>query len=284
MGSRSRRGVRSGRGGAVKRKKSGRRAAPAVVACAASSALGASLASGACGADGRDPAHEALAARVRAACAEALGGALQEGGGLRALCEAVEQSYAALDAMCEELDFQPPPACARGCIHCCFNQVSLTPPEALYLGMFVLERFGPERRAEVLRRAEGLLPLVRGRTRRELGDVRHLTPCVFLHQGACSVHPARPLVCRGWNSVDVAACKKSVEARDPLMPIENHALQRELADAVGQGLLTASASLGLEAGYLLLTRAARHMLVRGAVPCAEDWLSGGAFFAAAARN
>ncbi len=229
-----------------------------------------------------DVAQEAFAERLGRACGEALTGALDGEPDLRGLCEAVEESYRALDEVLDELDFQPPPVCARGCSHCCFNQVSLTPAEALYLGVHLMERLGPAERDEVLRRAEGLVPLIRGRSRRELGDLRHLTPCVFLREGACSVHAARPLACRGWNSVDAATCRQSLEAHDPMLLIEGHALQRELADAVQEGLLRASAALGLEAGYLVMTRAVRLLLERGPMRCAHDWLGGGPFFRDAA--
>lgn len=233
--------------------------------------------------DGLTPAQEALSRRLRRGCAQALAGAVDSGPGVRGLCEAVQQAYAALDDVLLGLDFDPPVACARGCLHCCFNQVSLTPPEALYLGIHVLERFSSEERAAAAGRVAGLLDVIRGRTRRELGDIRHLTPCAFLRDGACAVHAARPLACRGWNSVDVDACRLSVELRDPLAPIPSYALQRELAGAVQEGLLEGSAALGLEAGYLVMTRAVALMDARGVLACAEDWLAGRPFLAAAPR-
>lgn len=234
------------------------------------------------GEQGPDPTHEALTARVGAACAQALGEALAGDAPLRTLCEVLEEAYDTLDDLVHELEFSPPVACARGCFHCCFNQVSLTPPEALYLGLHILERFTPDQLAETGRRVAHLLPLIKGRTHRELGDIRHLTPCIFLLDGACAVHEARPLACRGWNSVDAETCRLSFESNDPLAAIESHALQRELAGAVQEGLLLASADQNLEAGYLVMTRAVHRMLERGTLRCAADWLEHGPFFAAGA--
>ncbi len=231
--------------------------------------------------DGLTPAQEALSRRLRQGCSRALAGAVARGPGVRGLCEAVQEAYAALDDVLRDLDFDPPVACARGCLHCCFNQVSLTPPEALFLGIHVLERFSPGEGDALAARVEALGGLIRGRSRRELGDIRHLTPCAFLRDGACSVHEARPLACRGWNSVDARACQLSVELRDPLAPIPSYALQRELAGAVQQGLLEGAAALGLEAGYLVMTRAVALMRRRGVLACAEDWLAGRPFLAAA---
>lgn len=232
-------------------------------------------------AGGLTPTQEALSRRLREGCAGALARALESGPGVRGVCEVVQQAYATLDDVLHDLDFDPPVACARGCLHCCYNQVSLTPPEAVYLGLHVLERFGPAERDEAAGRVQQLLGVIRGLTRRQLGDVRHLTPCAFLRDGACSVHAARPLACRGWNSVSVEACRLSVELRDPLAPIPSYALQRELAGAVQEGLLEGSAALGLEAGYLVMTRAVGLMQAHGVAQCAADWLAGRPFFATA---
>jgi hypothetical protein len=38
-------------------------------------------------------------------------------------------------------------------------------------------------------------------------------PCPFLEEGRCSIYEARPLSCRGTNSLDAAACERTL--RDP---------------------------------------------------------------------
>jgi Fe-S-cluster containining protein len=195
-----------------------------------------------------------------------------------ALRHAVLESYALLERS-TQADFDPPMACARGCSWCCRNQVSLTPPEAMLLGMHLEAHCTPDRLREITRRADAVLSLIAGKGRQEIGAMRHLLPCPLLEDETCSAHPARPLVCRGWNSVDPDPCRTSVERADPMTPIEHHAWPREAAEAVQLGLLQESQRAGLEAGFLVVTRAVRLMLALGVAECARAWLAGEPFFA-----
>ncbi|QJT09455.1 YkgJ family cysteine cluster protein [Oceanidesulfovibrio marinus] len=233
--------------------------------------------------------HEALATRIiqerMEAMADALGAKEADGSDqdFRTLYELMRESYEVCDSLMAELELDPPLACKRGCVYCCYNQVSLTAPEALFLGFYLLETRGPQQLQELELRARALVERMRGKSRQEIGMERHLYPCLFLEQGNCSIYPARPLVCRGWNSVSEAMCLESNQSGDALTPIENHAIMRLLAESVQLGLLHGASALGLEAGYLLLARAMALLLDGGleknVLSCAEDWLSGGAFFA-----
>ncbi len=227
----------------------------------------------------RRDVNEAFAARFATERMHALIKALRPVPGQRALWETVRDAYELLDSTLDEITFTPPIVCARGCHHCCYNQISLTPAEALYLGFHLLENFTPEHRKVIASKVNTLLETIRGMTRLEIAAIRHELPCVLLEDGACSVHPARPLACRGWNAVDAAQCRASVELRDPQMMIENHELHRQLAEAVQFGFLQGSKELNLEAGYLLLPRALHLLLEYGILECSETWLHGGAFFA-----
>ncbi|MGE4291781.1 MAG: YkgJ family cysteine cluster protein [Desulfovibrio sp.] len=225
----------------------------------------------------REDLHEAFARRVTEERALAVTEALEQRS-VAALCNVVGESYALFDELLADLDLDPPVACARGCSHCCYNQISLTPPEAVHLGLFVLEKYRGEALAEVASRVETILGLIRGKSRSEIGTIRHLLPCPFLEDGACAVHPVRPLVCRGWNSVNAEHCRRANDDQDPWTLIENHSLPRVLAEAIQLGLLHGSRGLGLEAGFLVITRAVRLMLDHGVGECAVDWLQGRPFF------
>lgn len=237
--------------------------------------------------------HEALAARIIQDRMAAIMGALQapraeapaDGSGqdFESLYDVVRESYEVCGSLLAELELDPPLACKRGCIHCCHNQVSLTAPEALFLGFHLLETRSPQQLQELELRALALVERMRGKSRQEIGMERHLYPCLFLEQGNCSIYPARPLVCRGWNSVSEAMCLESNQSGDALAPIENHAIVRLLAESIQLGLLHGSSALGLEAGYLLLARATVLLLEGGleknVLSCTDDWLRGKAFFA-----
>lgn len=236
--------------------------------------------------------HEALTALVALERMEAFKTALQphdsfgsgmlSGKEVRALQDVVFDSFRVLDSMLDELTLDPPLACKRGCIHCCYNQVALTEPEAIALGLYLLETRDRQRLEELRSKTHALVENLKGRSWQDIGMARHTLPCLFLENGTCSVYAARPLVCRGWNSIDVAMCQHSNQSGDAMVSIENHAILRKLAESVQAGLLHGATSLNLEAGYLLMARAVSLLLEGGAesgvLDCASAWLRGESFF------
>ncbi|WP_338668253.1 YkgJ family cysteine cluster protein [Pseudodesulfovibrio methanolicus] len=206
---------------------------------------------------------------------------------VKALHDAVREAYAVCESMLDELQLDPPLACKRGCIHCCYNQVALTEPEALFLGLHLLGTRSPERLRDLANRARALADGLKGKSWREIGMMRHRLPCLFLEDGGCSVYPARPLACRGWNSVDEKMCLRSNLSGDALTPIENHPIVREIADGIQSGLLRGASAFGLEAGYLLMARATALLLSgdpeQGIMDTTADWLDGKPFFGRKAK-
>jgi Fe-S-cluster containining protein len=236
--------------------------------------------------------REALADRLAQERMEAFQAALRPQGNnadhpIKALHDAVDEAYAVCGTMFDELRLDPPPACKRGCIHCCYNQVALTEPEALFLGLHLLGTRSPERLRDLAVRAQTLADGLQGKSWQEIGMMRHRLPCLFLEDGGCSVYPARPLACRGWNSVDENMCLLSNLSEDALTPIENHPIMREIADGVQSGLLRGASGLGLEAGYLLMARAVALLLSgdpeTNLMDRTADWLDGKPFFALKAK-
>ena len=236
--------------------------------------------------------HEALAARLSQERMEAFVSALAlpdddglpavSGQRIKALHQVMQASYDLLDAMLGELDLDPPIACKSGCIHCCYNQIALTEPEALVLGMHLLETRDRDQLRDLGDRALALTESLKGKSWQDIGMARHLLPCVFMENGNCSVYPARPFACRGWNSVDAEMCLQSNLTGDALTPIENHPIMRLIAESIQKGLLRGSSALGLEAGYLLMVRAVSLLMEGGAqqglLDCTGDWLGGKPFF------
>ena len=194
----------------------------------------------------------------------------------------MHDSFALFDSMLEELELDPPLACKTGCIHCCYNQVALTEPEALFLGLHLLETRDKRQLSELGARTLALVESLKGKSWREIGMERHRLPCLFLENGNCSIYLARPLACRGWNSVNADMCLHSNLSEDAMAPIENQPIVRLLADGIQSGLLRGSNALNLEAGYLLMARAVLLLLEGGAekgvLVCTCDWLRGMPFF------
>ena len=100
-------------------------------------------------------------------------------------------------------------ACRAGCNHCCHMRVVVTVPEIIFLYEYVAANFSTVDRADLNRRIVSLDTRSHGLSDEEWG-VRHWQ-CPMLVGGLCSVYPARPLECRGYNSTDVAACAAAAE-------------------------------------------------------------------------
>jgi len=95
--------------------------------------------------------------------------------------------------------------------------------------------------------------------------------CPLLVEDACSIHPVRPLICRGWTSLDRGACERHFA--DPSNPVApDYAPAYELGSAVLAGLGQAVLDSGRDGRLLELNAALRIALERG--NAAERWNDG----------
>jgi Fe-S-cluster containining protein len=104
-------------------------------------------------------------------------------------------------------------ACGRGCRHCCVLNVSVLLPEA----MRIAETIRREWPAPAWSALQKRLECHRNRERWMDDEERVLRSafCPLLDsEGACSIHPVRPLVCRGVASLDSSCCRS---AFDPII-------------------------------------------------------------------
>jgi len=77
-------------------------------------------------------------------------------------------------------------ACSKGCSTCCATHVTIPvfPLEVVGIYWYVIEKIlGPER------------PVLK----KQLAEFAKGKPCPFLIEGACGIHPMRPLACRHFN-------------------------------------------------------------------------------------
>jgi len=177
-------------------------------------------------------------------------------------------------------------ACKAGCDHCCHQSVGVTPPEALAIVDHLKRtRSSAELttlRAHIAERHEK----TRGLTAKERFSSQH--PCPFLASASCSIYEARPLSCRGMNSLDADEC--ATRLRDP------EARARFLADGTGGHsylepirafhAISAGLQLGLAELFELDMRpldltAAMHLLLEDTEVLAAAWLRGESPFEAA---
>jgi Fe-S-cluster containining protein len=164
-----------------------------------------------------------------------------------------------------------PIACKEGCDFCCFSQVELSPPEALFLGRFVEQHFSEAEKNELLDRIRRSLDLQAGKNKVEIAKIRENLPCPLLRDGKCTAHPARPLVCRAMHSLDAGSCEKALKTADLSSP-PYYAHRQEIFFSISQGLLAGCRAVGCQSSPLELARALLDYFTRPRP--VERWLQG----------
>jgi len=179
-----------------------------------------------------------------------------------------------------------PPACRAGCAHCCHQAVGVTAPEVFAIHDHLRATHTPDELAAVVRRIHEADDRTRG-----MAPAQRLSPelpCPFLEEARCTIYEVRPLSCRGTNSLDAAACERTLrepDARAALLAgresIPCYLEPIRAFHAVTAGLQLALDQLhGLEAQPLELT-AAMRIMVDDPEGVAARWLGGKEPFAAA---
>ena len=158
---------------------------------------------------------------------------------------------------------EPPPApiaCAAGCPSCCVSKVAVVAPEVLRIVEYLRRTLDPEGLAALTARVRAADEKTRGLTRAQ--RARAGVPCPLLVDGACSVHEVRPLLCRGWSSLDAAACERHFANPDGVPVAPAYTVAYELASAVLAGLGRAARDSARDGGLLELIAALRIALER----------------------
>ncbi len=168
---------------------------------------------------------------------------------------------------------EPPPApiaCAPGCPSCCVSKVAVVAPEVLRIAAHLRATRGPDALDALVARVAAADARTHGLTRAL--RAREGVPCPLLADGACSVHAVRPLLCRGWTSLDARACERHFADPDHARVAPAYPVAYELASAVLAGLGRAAIDAGRDGALLELTAALRIALER---PTAGDrWDAG----------
>lgn len=140
---------------------------------------------------------------------------------------------------------EPSPACGRGCAACCTVNVSTLAIEGAAAAAWLAERLGPEQRAA---RARELLRFHdRVRWLEDEDRIASRETCPFVAaDGACAIHPVRPLACRSLSSLDAADCRRALRERverdgggEVRMNLLQHALYTDAVAALQAALTRA---------------------------------------------
>jgi Fe-S-cluster containining protein len=180
-------------------------------------------------------------------------------------------------------------ACQAGCDHCCYQAVGVTPPEALA----IFDHLKSTRSRDELARITAKVSEHHARTHDLSSEERFSPdhPCPFLEAGNCSIYEARPLSCRGMNSLDAGECAtrlREPEARAAFLASGRggHSYLEPIRafHAISAGLQLGLAELyNLDMRPLELT-AALQLLLAGPESGPRDWISGEKPFEAAVRT
>ena len=131
--------------------------------------------------------------------------------------EDLAQGVAAFAVLVEELAGDSEVACRAGCPHCCLLTVTVLIPEAAAIALHLAGKHSFEELTVLKAQLDSKRRLVRWM---EDGErVRCLHWCVFLDAGdRCSIHPVRPLVCRGVTSLDRSLCQEALAPSNLVAP------------------------------------------------------------------
>jgi Fe-S-cluster containining protein len=198
---------------------------------------------------------------------------------LRAVADTVMDAYSSTVGGLESLvSVEKPLACRKGCAHCCHLTVLADAATVMRIADHVCETFTPAERMLLDMRLIAYEKKVEGLTQARRSMSR--AACPLLVDGACSVHPVRPLICRSFNSYDVDACVRHLAPGGSSADIPSWNVPWLVGLALDAGLKDALVESGYADGDLELGLALKAALDRP--NAAERWLAGDALFARSA--
>lgn len=152
-----------------------------------------------------------------------------------------------------------PLACTKGCDTCCHSLVQVNPLFAILAVHEARHTFPPER-LQVLKERLASTPAF----------------CPFLFDGSCSIYAARPMVCRGYYSLNFDLCRQGEFCEKHLgyQGDQAHAAHQLMIFlfALEKRLESIETELGLQGDPVFLNVAARTLLDTPDAP--ERWLAG----------
>lgn len=174
-----------------------------------------------------------------------------------------------------EQELPYPVACQEGCDSCCYNQVELTPPEALLIGHHIAQHSEAEKDL-LLAHVARIIEIIAGLGKTESAARRREIPCPLLRNRTCSVYPVRPLTCRAMHGLDRERCAAELRTGS-LAGSQYYAHRHEIAVSVSAGLREGCRVASLQSGAFNLTRALNDFFTQENP--VERWIMGEEVFA-----
>ncbi len=174
--------------------------------------------------------------------------------------------------------YKPALDCREGCSYCCRKPgVLASVPELLRILHHIDSNFDPIARAALVQRAQAYALQMQGRDVN--APTKETVPCPLLVNERCSVYKVRPLVCRGYNSTSVEACRTAHDTGKGLVPI--FALNKDVSDGATVGLEQQVTVLGWNDAMLDLGRSLNIALSASISDIEDATQTSGSLFAPA---
>ena len=178
------------------------------------------------------------------------------------LARALSVFTALAEELAETVD-APVLACRAGCPYCCVLNVTVLLPEAAAIAARLALSLTATEYADFTARLDGQRMRVRWmedgeRVRRQYG-------CPFLNGvGSCSIHPFRPLMCRGITSIDSILCREALDPTELDVPgaVPMDLARKTIMDEAFLALARAVADCGMEARGIELSAGVGAFLAR----------------------
>jgi Fe-S-cluster containining protein len=157
-------------------------------------------------------------------------------------------------------EYRPRLHCQEGCHYCCCKPgVLASIPELLRILARIRVTFTEVDVSSLRERTKAYGEQLAGRNFNDLVD--ESIPCPLLVDGRCSVYEVRPLVCRGYNSTDVEACRTAHTDRTARVPI--FAMLKDVTDGATVGAAEALKAAGVNDSLIDLGTALQLALSSG---------------------
>jgi len=167
-------------------------------------------------------------------------------------------------------------ACQTGCAFCCYvPTVLVTAAEAVYLVDWLRTHCSSEELAAIRKRLTDRQQQNRNNSATSL--TKPLVPCALLQNNQCMAYTARPLKCRGWNSLRRDVCEQAYghSPSPPQIPADAYAFM--MGNAVLSGLSDGATRVGLDGRTYDLTEALMQVL--DMPDAVQRWRNGERIFA-----
>jgi Fe-S-cluster containining protein len=218
-------------------------------------------------------ASEELA--VYAAAYHGAAASLQAESDVEAVASLVDNTHAWADQAIERSSVQNQRACRSGCAFCCYTPTVLaSAAEIVFLAHWLHTHCSSEELDALQQRIVNRLQ----RHRDLAASTQHAQPlpCPLLQDNQCIAYAARPLKCRGWNSMSREACEQAYGHSQATVQIPADAYAYVMGNAVLNGLNDSMAQAGLDgASYELTSALARALAIPDAV---QRWRNGERLF------